>query len=105
MPIAAPAHVTRWRAGAVELTYTDSGGAGDPVLLLHGGGLADWLTPLAADPTLRGDRVIRLVRAGYTDAPVPDGLTVDGADHLMPLTETAELGRIVADFRRRVRAR
>jgi pimeloyl-ACP methyl ester carboxylesterase len=77
---------TRWRTGAVELTYTDSGGAGDPVLLLHGGGLADWLRPLAADPTLRGNRVIRLVRAGYTDAPVPDGLTVDDhAEHAAAL--------------------
>jgi pimeloyl-ACP methyl ester carboxylesterase len=78
--------LTRWRTGAVELTYTDSGGDGDAMLLLHGGGLADWFTPLAANPTLRGNRVIRLVRAGYTDAPVPDRLTVnDHSEHAAAL--------------------
>jgi pimeloyl-ACP methyl ester carboxylesterase len=60
-----------------EVAHTDSGGDGAPILLMHGGGLADWLTPLAAE--LRGHRVIRLVRAGYTGGPVPDGLTI--ADH------------------------
>src|SRR3954451_23208448 len=35
------------------------------------------MTPLAAE--LRGHRVIRMVRAGYTGGPVPDGLTI--ADH------------------------
>jgi hypothetical protein len=34
---------------------------------MHGGGLADWMTPLAAE--LRGHRVIRMVRAGYTGGP------------------------------------
>ena len=60
-----------------EVAHTDSGGDGEPILLMHGGGLADWMTPLATE--LRGHRVIRLVRAGYTGGPVPDGLTV--ADH------------------------
>ena len=64
---------------AAELAHTDSGGDGEPVLLIHGGGLADWFTPMAADPALRRNRVIRLVRAGYTDAPAPAGLTI--ADH------------------------
>jgi pimeloyl-ACP methyl ester carboxylesterase len=78
--------LTRWRTGPVELTYTDSGGDGEAMLLLHGGGLADWFAPLAANPTLRGNRVIRLVRAGYTDAPVPDGLTVnDHSEHAAAL--------------------
>jgi pimeloyl-ACP methyl ester carboxylesterase len=70
---------TRWLAGAAELAYTDSGGDGEPLLLLHAGGFADWFTPLAALPALRGHRVIRLVRAGYTGAAPPPGLTV--ADH------------------------
>lgn len=60
-----------------EVAYTGSGADGEPLLLMHGGGLADWMTPLAAE--LRGHRVIRLVRAGYTGGPLPDGLTV--ADH------------------------
>jgi pimeloyl-ACP methyl ester carboxylesterase len=57
-----------------ETAHTDSGGDGEPILLMHGGGLADWMTPLAAE--LPGRRVIRLVRAGYTAAPVPAGLTI-----------------------------
>ncbi|MEU8231411.1 alpha/beta hydrolase [Actinoplanes sp. NPDC048967] len=62
-----------------EVAYTDSGGDGEPLLLIHGGGLADWLTPLAATPELADHRVIRMVRAGYTGGPLPAGLTV--ADH------------------------
>jgi pimeloyl-ACP methyl ester carboxylesterase len=72
-------HLIRWRTGDAELAYTDSGGPGETMLLMHGGGLADWLTPLAAADALARYRVIRLVRAGYTDAPAPAGLTV--ADH------------------------
>ncbi|BCJ47683.1 hypothetical protein GCM10010168_20420 [Actinoplanes ianthinogenes] len=60
------------------ITCTDSGGGGEAVVLIHGGGLADWFTPLAAEPALRDHRVIRLVRAGYTGAPAPRGLTVAG---------------------------
>jgi pimeloyl-ACP methyl ester carboxylesterase len=48
----------------------------EALLLIHGGGLADWFTPLAAEPALRQHRVIRQVRAGYTDAEAPPGLTV-----------------------------
>jgi pimeloyl-ACP methyl ester carboxylesterase len=69
--------LTRTLIGGAEVAYTDSGGDGEPLLLMHGGGLADWMTPLAAE--LRGHRVIRLVRAGYTGGPLPDGLTI--ADH------------------------
>ena len=71
--------LTRTRIDGAEVAYTDSGGAGEPLLLIHGGGLADWFTPLAATPELRDRRVIRMVRAGYTGHPVPAGLTV--ADH------------------------
>ncbi|MBG0566720.1 alpha/beta fold hydrolase [Actinoplanes aureus] len=78
--------LTRWRTGSAELAYTDSGGDGDALLLIHGGGLADWFTPLADGPTLRRHRVIRLVRAGYTGAPPPDGLTVgDHSEHTAAL--------------------
>lgn len=62
-----------------EVAYTDSGGAGEPLLLIHGGGLADWLTPLAETPALRHHRVIRMVRAGYTGTPLPQRLGI--ADH------------------------
>jgi pimeloyl-ACP methyl ester carboxylesterase len=69
--------LTRTLIDGAEVAYTDSGGDGEPLLLMHGGGLADWMTPLAAE--LRGHRVIRLVRAGYTGGSLPDGLTI--ADH------------------------
>jgi pimeloyl-ACP methyl ester carboxylesterase len=65
-------------AGA-ELAYTDSGGPGEPVLLMHAGMFGDWFAPMAAEPALAGYRVIRVTRAGYTAAPAPAGLTV--ADH------------------------
>jgi pimeloyl-ACP methyl ester carboxylesterase len=71
--------LTRSRIDGAEVAYTDSGGDGEPLLLIHGGGLADWFTPLAGTPELTDYRVIRMVRAGYTGAPVPPGLTV--ADH------------------------
>jgi len=78
--------LARWRIGAAELAYTDSGGDGEPLLLIHAGGFADWFTPLAATPTLSRYRVIRLVRAGYTGAPAPAGLTVtDHAGHAATL--------------------
>ncbi|MGW4945711.1 alpha/beta fold hydrolase [Actinoplanes sp. NPDC004185] len=77
--INAYAELTRTIVDGAEVAYTDSGGDGEPLLLIHGGGLADWLTPLAAAPGLTGHRVIRMVRAGYTGGPLPAGLTV--ADH------------------------
>lgn len=73
------AGLTRSLIDGAEVAHTDSGGVGEPVLLLHGGGLADWFTPLAATPELANHRVIRMVRAGYTGSPPPPGLTV--ADH------------------------
>jgi pimeloyl-ACP methyl ester carboxylesterase len=67
------------RVDGADLAWTDSGGPGTPVLLIHAGGFADWFRPMAADPALDGHRVIRLTRAGYTGGPVPAGLSI--ADH------------------------
>jgi len=69
--------LTKTLIDGAEVAHTDSGAGGEPILLIHGGGLADWMTPLAAE--LRGHRVIRMVRAGYSGGPVPDTLTI--ADH------------------------
>ncbi|MCM4083785.1 alpha/beta fold hydrolase [Paractinoplanes hotanensis] len=73
------AHPTRLIIDGAEVAYTDSGGEGEPLLLIHGGGLADWLTPLAETPALGHHRVIRMIRAGYTDTPLPRRLGI--ADH------------------------
>jgi pimeloyl-ACP methyl ester carboxylesterase len=69
--------LTKTLIDGAEVAHTDSRGDGEPLLLIHGGGLADWMTPLGAE--LHGHRVIRMVRAGYTGGPLPDDLTI--ADH------------------------
>ena len=56
--------------GDAELEYADIG-AGEPVLLIHGGVFADWFVPVAADPALASYRVIRVRRAGYTGGRAP----------------------------------
>ncbi len=76
------------RAGAAEIAYADSGGDGEPLLLIHPGPFPDWFTPLATEPMAGRNRVIRMVRAGYTGAPAPGGLTVsDYAGHAAALLE------------------
>jgi pimeloyl-ACP methyl ester carboxylesterase len=49
------------------IAWSDTG-AGEPTLLIHAGGFGAWFAPVA--PHLPG-RVIRLLRAGYTDGPAP----------------------------------
>ena len=78
----------RLRVGTAEIAYVDSGGDGEPLLLIHAGLFPDWFTPLAAALAARPNRVNRLVRAGYTDAPAPGGLTLtDHARHAAALLE------------------
>jgi pimeloyl-ACP methyl ester carboxylesterase len=55
--------------GTVE--YVDHGGPGEPVLLIHAGAFGAWFEPLATQPALNDFRAIRMLRAGYTDAPPP----------------------------------
>ena len=62
-----------------EIEYADTG-AGEPVLLIHGGVFADWFVPVAVEAELADYRLIRVRRAGYTRAPAPaHHLTID--DH------------------------
>jgi pimeloyl-ACP methyl ester carboxylesterase len=70
--------------------YVDHGGDGEPVLLVHAGVFGAWFEPLAADPSLAGLRVIRMLRAGYTGGPAPAGhLSItDHARHAATLLET-----------------
>lgn len=52
------------------IAWTDTGD-GEPTLLVHAGVFGAWFAPLAQ--RLPG-RVIRMLRAGYTDGPPPDAL-------------------------------
>jgi pimeloyl-ACP methyl ester carboxylesterase len=72
--------------------YVDHGGDGEPVLLVHAGVFGAWFEPLAADPSLGGRRVIRMLRAGYTGGPVPAGhLSIaDHARHAATLLDALE---------------
>jgi pimeloyl-ACP methyl ester carboxylesterase len=75
------------------IEYTDSGGDGEPLLLIHAGVLADWFLPLTVEPALAGHRVIRMIRAGYTAGPAPTRpLTIgDHAAHCAELLEALRL--------------
>jgi len=78
----------RLRIGEAEVAYTDSGGVGDVLLLMHGGGLADWMVPLADDPRFTNYRVLRMTRAGYATDEYPGELTVaDHARHAVKVLE------------------
>ena len=50
--------------------YTDSGGAGEPLVLIHAAGFADWFVPFEREPAVAGLRRIRITRTGYSD-PAP----------------------------------
>ncbi|MFC4944125.1 alpha/beta fold hydrolase [Pseudonocardia sp. GCM10023141] len=63
-----------------QVAYTDSGGTGTPLLLLHAGVFGSWFAPLATEPALDGHRVIRVLRAGYTAGPAPSR-PLSMADH------------------------
>lgn len=56
----------------VELAYEEHG-EGEPMLFLHGAIWADFLRPLAEQPTLAGFRRIRYHRRGYGDSSGPAG--------------------------------
>lgn len=72
----------------------DDHGDGEPVLLLHAGVFGAWFVPLAAASTMRGFRVIRMLRAGYTGGPPPEGhLTMaDHARHAAALLDALGTG-------------
>jgi pimeloyl-ACP methyl ester carboxylesterase len=76
--------------GTTCIDYADGGGEGEPILLVHAGVFGAWFAPLAADPTLDGFRVIRMLRAGYASGPAPTGhVTVaDHAAHCAVLLDT-----------------
>ncbi len=73
------------------IEYADHG-EGEPLLLVHAGGFADWFVPLAASPALDGLRVIRVRRAGYGAKTPASHLSIhDHASHLAALADLLEL--------------
>jgi pimeloyl-ACP methyl ester carboxylesterase len=76
--------------GTTGIDYSDGGGEGEPILLVHAGVFGAWFAPLAADSTLNDFRVIRMLRAGYASGPAPAGhVTVaDHAAHSAVLLDT-----------------
>jgi pimeloyl-ACP methyl ester carboxylesterase len=82
----------RARVNGVELEY-EVRGSGEPVLLLHGGLLADENTPLLAEPALTdGYRVINYHRRGFADSEHPDGQAKIGDQVADARALLAELG-------------
>src|SRR5215207_4762555 len=61
-----------------EIEYADAG-VGDAILLVHAGVFGAWFAPLARETRLEGFRVIRPVRAGYTNGPPPASHLTIGA--------------------------
>lgn len=61
------------------MQYTDSGGDGAPLVLIHAAGFADWFVPLEREPAVVGLRRIRVTRTGYSDPAPAEPLSV--ADH------------------------
>jgi len=58
------AGIQRLRVDGVEFEY-QADGTGEPVVLIHGGGLVDGLTPLASEPALaEHHRIISYHRVG-----------------------------------------
>jgi pimeloyl-ACP methyl ester carboxylesterase len=61
------------------MRYTDSGGDGEPIVLIHAAGFADWLVPFEREPAVAGLRRIRVTRTGYADPAPAEPMSV--ADH------------------------
>ena len=71
----------------VAVEYSDAG-VGDPIVLIHAGGFADWFVPTAQILRSQGHRVIRLRRAGYGEVAPPAQLTIrDHATHSAAVLE------------------
>ena len=61
------------------MRYDDSGGDGEPLVLIHAAAFADWFVPLEREPVVVGLRMIRVTRTGYSDPAPAEPLSV--ADH------------------------
>ena len=79
------------------MQYTDSGGSGEPLVMIHAAGFADWFVPLEREPAVADQRRIRVTRTGYSD-PAP-ARPMSAADHT---AETADLLRGLGIGRARI---
>jgi pimeloyl-ACP methyl ester carboxylesterase len=82
------------QVGDDAVEYEDRG-AGEPILLVHGGVFADWFTPVVASDALDGFRVIRVRRAGYAGGSEPTAhrTLADHARHCGLLLDALGLAR------------
>ncbi len=84
----------RMSLGGVEIEYAKRG-AGDPLVLIHGGVLGDWFVPLSASPSLDGFCVINVRRPGYGAIPPGRHLTIgDHASLVAELMDRLDLRKI-----------
>jgi len=81
------------------MRYTDSGGNGEPLVLIHAAVFADWFVPLEREPAVAGLRRISVTRTGYSDPAPAEPLSV--ADHA---AQCADLLRSLGVERARVLA-
>ena len=83
--------IKRLSLSDAEIEYCEHG-RGEPLLLVHAGGFADWFVPMAASQTLNDFRVIRVRRAGYgTHAPKRHLTLQDHASHIRVLAEHLDI--------------
>jgi pimeloyl-ACP methyl ester carboxylesterase len=87
--------VERLDVGDARIAYTDEGGDGEAVLLLHGSFTAEWLTPVGRRLAADGHRVLNPDRAGYgRSEDVAGGASVAAhAGHAVRVLEAAGVPR------------
>ncbi|HEY5879856.1 MAG TPA: alpha/beta hydrolase [Nakamurella sp.] len=76
------------------MQHTDSGGYGEPLILIHAAAFADWFVPLEREPAVADLRRVRVTRTGYSDpAPVRQLMVADHAAECADLLRRLEVGR------------
>ena len=91
----APRPLQRLAVNGGELEYEVTG-SGEPVLLIHGTGVAATFAPTMSEPSLSGYRLIRFHRRGFAGSsrsPVPFTMTQQAADARALLKHSVSSGR------------
>ncbi|APE35448.1 alpha/beta hydrolase [Nocardia mangyaensis] len=79
------------------MRYNDSGGHGEPLILIHAAVFADWFVPFEREAAVAGLRRVRVTRTGYDDRVPVTPMSV--ADHA---AECADLLRHLTIDRARI---